>query len=308
MVGNTEYTNRLISSLQIGEQYTSSQIAAFLGVEYSSILRKGVITKSGENLLILLINLKKNIDATQYIDHVDLVNSILFWEGQKQNQYAEKYIRSGAYEVFVFVHDITKTPYTYYGRAVPIRQFMMPKGTPCKTVFSLYEYSNEKPTINERTSLLMDNGIPYSVPQHTDKERTIIARTAQGQYREKALELWGNECAVSEVSNPRILIASHIKPWRESSNEERVDPYNSLILSPNYDKLFDLGYISFKPSNGQIMLSDHLSSSDWDKLHIDDSQSLRQVPNKTDMYLHYHNNYIFNFNPEQASIDQFLCV
>lgn len=61
--------------------------------------------------------------------------------------------------------------------------------------------------------------------------------------------------------------------------------HDALALSPNYDKLFDLGFITFKPTNGKIVLSDKIKPSDWDRLCIDDSKELRMVPRTTDKYL-----------------------
>ena len=49
-------------------------------------------------------------------------------------------------------------------------------------------------------------------------------------------------------ADTRVLIASHIKPWYRATNEERVNPMNGLILTPNLDKVFDLGLITFDPA------------------------------------------------------------
>jgi predicted restriction endonuclease len=54
------------------------------------------------------------------------------------------------------------------------------------------------------------------------------------------------------VSEPRHLKASHIKPWRDAADAERLDGANGLLLSPHIDHLFDKGYISF--SNTQRLL------------------------------------------------------
>ena len=51
------------------------------------------------------------------------------------------------------------------------------------------------------------------------------------------------------------LFASHIKPWRESTNEERLNGENGLLLTPSIDHLFDRGFISFE-DNGELMISD----------------------------------------------------
>ena len=87
----------------------------------------------------------------------------------------------------------------------------------------------------------------------TEKDALIRARRGQGRYRARLLEI-EHECRITHISNPDYLIASHIKPWRHSSNDERVDGENGLMLCPNIDLLFDNGFISFE-NNGDIILS-----------------------------------------------------
>lgn len=79
----------------------------------------------------------------------------------------------------------------------------------------------------------------------TTKKRLIDARLGQGKYREELLNLYGKKCLLSGIDNGNVLIASHIMPWRESSDSERLDKYNGFLLSANIDKLFDRFYISF---------------------------------------------------------------
>ncbi len=50
------------------------------------------------------------------------------------------------------------------------------------------------------------------------------------------------------------LIAGHIQPWRDSSNEQRLDGENGLLLTPTVDHLFDKGFISFE-NTGQLIVS-----------------------------------------------------
>ena len=73
-----------------------------------------------------------------------------------------------------------------------------------------------------------------------------------------------------------------------------------MLLSPNYDKLFDRGVISFRPDNGRIILPASMSHSFWknlDALGITDESTLEFVPNGTDGYLEYHRRYIFGYSP-----------
>ena len=57
----------------------------------------------------------------------------------------------------------------------------------------------------------------------------------------QVLKIWGNRCCVTGSTTLDAIRASHIKPWRRSSNQERLDPYNGLPLVATLDALFDAG-------------------------------------------------------------------
>lgn len=71
----------------------------------------------------------------------------------------------------------------------------------------------------------------------TEKELLLKTRIGQGSFRQKLIALWGG-CAVTGYKDTSMLVASHIKPWRASSNKERLDGYNGLLLLPTLDKAF----------------------------------------------------------------------
>lgn len=56
-------------------------------------------------------------------------------------------------------------------------------------------------------------------------------------------------CRITGADNPIHLVASHCKPWRDSTNEERLNGENGLLLTPSIDHLFDRGFIGFKDSD-----------------------------------------------------------
>jgi len=94
----------------------------------------------------------------------------------------------------------------------------------------------------ELKELLNEPGSNELTP--TEKDALVKARRGQGKFREAVLSYWGN-CAVSNCSELFLLRASHIKPWKDSTNTERLDRYNGLLLNPNLDAAFDKGLISF---------------------------------------------------------------
>lgn len=101
----------------------------------------------------------------------------------------------------------------------------------------------------------------------TDREVLTKARIGQGIFREHLLEKYSNRCIITGIAIPEVLIASHIKPWAVSSNEDRLSVDNGLLLSATYDRLFDSGLISFK-KNGEIVISGFISREQREILHL----------------------------------------
>jgi hypothetical protein len=111
----------------------------------------------------------------------------------------------------------------------------------------------------------------------TTRQRLIDARLGQGQFR-KDLDLrWNNACAITGISTRAVLRASHIQPWADSDDDERLDPDNGLLLSANLDCLFDRGLIGFD-DDGTLLVSDNLSAAAANALGLDDDLQLSQPP------------------------------
>ena len=125
----------------------------------------------------------------------------------------------------------------------------------------------------------------------TEKQAIISARIGQGCFRNNLIKYW-HGCAVSRCTKTSLLVASHIKPWCESTNEERLDTFNGLLLLPNYDKLFDSGYITFDPA-GNMVCSKLLSENDKKILGLDKNLSLVSLEEKHRKYLKFHQNSCF---------------
>ncbi|MDZ4994680.1 HNH endonuclease [Clostridium perfringens] len=98
-------------------------------------------------------------------------------------------------------------------------------------------------------------------------ERVVKARKNQNKFRE-ALFKRENKCKICGLAHKELLIASHIKPWSESTPEEKLNPFNGFLLCPNHDSLFDKHLITFE-DNGRIIISKRLSEKDKLLLNID---------------------------------------
>jgi hypothetical protein len=89
--------------------------------------------------------------------------------------------------------------------------------------------------------------------RQTDREAIIRARRGQGLFKQRVMRI-EKRCRITGVANPVHLLASHCKPWRDSSNEERLNGENGLLLTPSIDHLFDRGFIGFEDS-GTLIIS-----------------------------------------------------
>lgn len=87
----------------------------------------------------------------------------------------------------------------------------------------------------------------------TDRLALVQARRGQGLFRNRVARI-ESRCRITGVENPTHLVASHCKPWRDATNEERLDGENGLLLTPTIDHLFDRGFIGFE-DDGRLILS-----------------------------------------------------
>ncbi|WP_148075558.1 HNH endonuclease [Bythopirellula goksoeyrii] len=125
-------------------------------------------------------------------------------------------------------------------------------------------------------------------PGHTETEQAYIrkARIGQGQFRSLLLESYNTTCPILGISNPELLVASHIKPWSACTNQERLDPKNGILLSSLFDKLFDRGLITFN-NDGTMIISPSLSSEDRAKCNLHQVPQL-SLSNASEPYMEYH--------------------
>ncbi len=126
----------------------------------------------------------------------------------------------------------------------------------------------------------------YDTLQETTREAVIQSRIGQGQFRTSLITYWQG-CSVTGCQQIELLRASHIKPWRDSSNAERLDMYNGLLLLPNLDACFDSGLISFD-DKGKIIISSKLDKSTLLQLGIVSNLKLLRIEQRHKDYLRYH--------------------
>jgi putative restriction endonuclease len=121
-----------------------------------------------------------------------------------------------------------------------------------------------KETLEDRvqSNIIGDAGL-----DKTEKEAAIKARRGQGKFRSN-VEMIEKQCRLTMITNPSLLIASHIKPWRScETSGERLDGMNGLLLTPDADLLFDRGFITFQ-DDGEVRISPRFDNEDLRRLGL----------------------------------------
>lgn len=132
-----------------------------------------------------------------------------------------------------------------------------------------------------------------TLPNATEAIRLAVQRVGQGIFRSSLLQYWGGHCVVSGLGIAELLRASHIKPWADcSSDAERLDVFNGLLLAPHLDALFDGGWITFL-SSGQIRISNELNAASRKRLGISGGEVISGLTTEHQIYLAWHREHCF---------------
>lgn len=128
----------------------------------------------------------------------------------------------------------------------------------------------------------------YIMPNATERSGLVTSRIGQGGYRKRVIYRWDGKCAVTGFTDNRILVASHIVPWAESNDLERLDVNNGILLSPTYDALFDKHLISFE-NTGKIILSDSIEFSEFMRIGVTGNEKIfKTLSQDNHIYLERH--------------------
>ena len=127
----------------------------------------------------------------------------------------------------------------------------------------------------------------------TERESLILARRGQGLFRRRVAAI-ESRCRVTGVDRPEHLRASHCKPWRDSSNPERLDGDNGLLLTPSIDHLFDRGFVSFE-NDGRLLVSPvaHRPSLQRMGVEVDKEVNVGSFRAEQARFLEFHRDAVF---------------
>jgi len=122
---------------------------------------------------------------------------------------------------------------------------------------------------------ILDGDIPV-----TTRNALVQARIGQGLFKDRVSRI-EKQCRLTFVDNPTHLVGSHIKPWREATNEERLAGANGLMLTPTADHLFDRGFISFG-DDGEVLISPVADVVSLRRMGLDPDNRPRPLPFNSD--------------------------
>lgn len=125
----------------------------------------------------------------------------------------------------------------------------------------------------------------------TSKEQLTTIRRGQAKFRSRLIKQ-DKCCRITGETNKHNLRASHIKPWKESNNVERLDPRNGFLLAPHIDLLFDKGFVSFSDL-GDLLVADDATRKTLSRWHIALDANIGKIHPDSVGYLEYHRKNIF---------------
>ena len=149
--------------------------------------------------------------------------------------------------------------------------------------------SKKNSTINNPTELI--RSVDSKEITGYERDALVKVRINQSKFRELLLQRYECKCALCGVEQPKLLIASHIKPWRDSNNKEKTDIWNGFIFCPNHDRLFDQGYISFD-DKGRILISSELTEQTMCFMNVNPEMHIN-VAEEGKSYLQWHRAKVF---------------
>ena len=147
------------------------------------------------------------------------------------------------------------------------------------SVFQLVSESTQDPIVDR------------TITGSTFREQLVRSRRGQGVFRSNVL-LREEFCRVTRINEPRHLKASHIKPWRDATDAERLDGANGLLLSPHIDHLFDEGYLTFSSAKALVIVPE-VRDKLLDAWGIDAGVQVGDFSREQNAYLDYHRANVF---------------
>jgi len=230
----------------------------------------------------VFVTQEKTESQTQYNDYID--GNLLFWEGEKKHRSDRRIIsaRANGDEIHLFYRWQGKMPFTYLG-IIWLLHSDVRDDSPSKFIFRIEHFPAA--AIDALDDLIEHQNEIESMPDE-DAHQLRKSRIGRGRFRNLLVQRWGG-CAATDLREVTLLRASHIKPWRDCTNTERMDVNNGLLMAPHFASMFRTGYISFA-AGGSIILSDALQHEQFSCLKPNGDEALSYNGKKLQQYLRHH--------------------
>lgn len=139
-----------------------------------------------------------------------------------------------------------------------LKDALLVQDTKKSTVYKNYKPSKKVIEIEQGVEAEITNDLDKiqqsKILSETEKMSLVSARIGQGQFRKDLIKNFKSTCLLTGIQHPSLLVASHIKSWKEcENNSERLDSINGLLLSSLMDKLFDRYFITFDPDSLRLV-------------------------------------------------------
>jgi putative restriction endonuclease len=143
---------------------------------------------------------------------------------------------------------------------------------------------------------MAEEAITYAIErspiEETTRKALVAARVGQGRFRADVMVV-EPRCRITGVEDQRLLVASHIRPWhRCPENEQRLDRFNGLMLTPTFDRMFDRGLLTFE-DNGDVHVSPTVSTNVVHRIGLDTHRNVGSFRDEQLRYLEYHREHVF---------------
>jgi len=286
-----------LNNLIIGHKYSKKDLSEILDNENISKVREGIYNLSlTESLFFVDLEKQGKEDRFHFDDYFE--GDYFHWDSQTTQHLNTPKIQEivkGIRTPHLFIRITPKIksqtqPFIYCGRLNYI-DYVEGTNKPVHLIFYNIDYQAE--TQNDdlvrvykwrpseiggesRFNFTQSSGTKKHLsarlkkPSITERSGNVVQRVGQEYHRQQMIKRWGGKCPVTGCSILAILKSSHIVPWSESNNEERLDVNNGILLSPDVDALFDRHLISFE-DDGSIILSSKVTEKDLLALGIDTS-------------------------------------
>lgn len=284
-----------ISVLEVGQKYSKKDLASLIDEPRLLNVREGVSSCDNSDSYLLFVDLEKE-DKEKRFHFDDFFEEDFFhWDSQTTQHIESPKIQevvTGSVVTYLFVRvkqkEKSKTlPFIYCGR---VKYVSHEKGTskPVHILFQNIDYDDftdnldllevyrwkpsdagmtTKSKISRTGSVSDERKRKYKKPEQTERKGLVTSRVGQGYYRQQVINKWKGKCPLTGIDELPILISSHIVPWSESDDDERLDVENGILLSPNLDALFDRHLISFD-DYGELLISSKLSEKNIENLNL----------------------------------------